>query len=84
MHWIYLWIFSHARIPQSKLQVELSERTYKKDLQNLKHNGKKVYIFYLILIGILSSLILSVKNWGGGGGGGGGGRGGGGGGWGFT
>ena len=38
----------------------------------MKHNGKKVYIFYLILIGILSILILSVKNWGGGGGGGGG------------
>ena len=43
----------------------------------MKHNGKKVYIFYLILIGILSILILSVKNWGGGGGGRGRGRGGG-------
>ena len=38
----------------------------------MKFNVKKIYIFYLILIGILSILILSVKNWGGGGGGGGG------------
>ena len=33
-----------------------------KYLQNLKYSVKKVCIFYLILVGILSSLRLSVKN----------------------
>ena len=35
---------------------------YKKYLENLKHNVKRVCIFHLILVGILSILILSVKN----------------------
>ena len=34
---------------------------YKKYLQNLQHNVKRVYIFHLILVGIPSSMILSVK-----------------------
>ena len=33
-----------------------------KYLQNVKCNVKKVYIFHLILFGILSILILSIKN----------------------
>ena len=42
---------------------------YKKYLQNLKYSVKRAYIFYLILVGILSILILFVKNrWLGGGG----------------
>ena len=35
---------------------------YKKYLQNLKYNVKRACIFHLILVGIPSSLILSVKN----------------------
>ena len=35
---------------------------YKKYLQNLKYNVKWTCIFHLILVGILSILILSVKN----------------------
>ena len=34
----------------------------KKYLQNFKYNVKRVYIFHLILVGIPSILILSVKN----------------------
>ena len=38
---------------------------YKKYLQNLKGNIKSVNVFHLILVGIPSSLILSViNNWG--------------------
>ena len=48
-------------------------------LQNFKYNVQRVCIFHLILDGILSILILAVKNGGGGGGGEGGGGGGGGG-----
>ena len=33
-----------------------------KSCQNVKCNVKKVYIFHLILFGILSILILSIKN----------------------
>ena len=36
--------------------------------QNMKYNIKEACIFHLILVGILSILILSVKNRGGGGG----------------
>ena len=35
---------------------------YKRYLQNLKYNVKRARIFQLILVGILSILILSVKN----------------------
>ena len=35
---------------------------YKKYLQNLKYNVKASCIFHLVLIGVLSILILSVKN----------------------
>ena len=35
--------------------------TFRKYLQNLKYNVKKVYIFHLILVVILSILILSIK-----------------------
>ena len=38
---------------------------YKKYLQNLKYIVKKVFIFHLILVGILSILPLSIKNRGG-------------------
>ena len=41
---------------------------YKRYLQNLKYNVKRVCILRLILFGILSILILSVKYRGGGGG----------------
>ena len=34
---------------------------YKKYPQNLKYNVKRAYIFHLILVGIPSSMILSVK-----------------------
>ena len=34
---------------------------YKKYFQNLKYNVKKACIFQLILVGILSILIVSVK-----------------------
>ena len=42
---------------------------YKMYVQNLKYNIKGACMFHLILVGILSILILSVKNrgWGGGG-----------------
>ena len=40
---------------------------YKKHLQNLKYNVKRAYIFHLNLVGILSILILSIKNMGRGG-----------------
>ena len=40
---------------------------YKKYLQNLKYSVKRECIFHLILVGILSILILSVKNRDGGG-----------------
>ena len=41
---------------------------YKTYVQNLKYNIKGACVFHLILVGILSILILSVKNrgWGGG------------------
>ena len=55
--------------------MALSHKFYKKYLQNLKYNVKRTRIFHLILFGILSILILSVKNSGEGGGGGGGGGG---------
>ena len=42
---------------------------YKNYLQNLKYNVNSGCIFHLILVGILSILILSVKNTGGGWGG---------------
>ena len=35
---------------------------FKKYLQNFKYNVKKVCIFQLILVGIPSILILSIKN----------------------
>ena len=35
---------------------------YKKYLQNIKYNVKRVCIFHLILFGTPSSSILSVKN----------------------
>ena len=35
--------------------------TFWKYLQNLKYNVKKVYIFHLVLVVILSILILSIK-----------------------
>ena len=35
---------------------------YKKFLQNLKHNVKRACTFHLVLVGILSILIFSVKN----------------------
>ena len=43
---------------------------YKMYVQNLKYNIKRACMFHLILVGILSILILSVKNrgWDGGGG----------------
>ena len=40
---------------------------YKKYLQNLKDSVKRACIFHLILVGILSILIVFVKNRGGGG-----------------
>ena len=45
---------------------------YKMYVQNLKYNIKGACMFHLILVGILSIFILSVKNrgWRGGGGGG--------------
>ena len=43
---------------------------YKKYLENLKYNVKKVCSLHLIFVGILSILILSVKNRDGGGRGG--------------
>ena len=44
-------------------QQEIKELiTYKMYLQNLKSNVKQVYIFDLILVGIPSSLLLSIKN----------------------
>ena len=41
---------------------------YKKYLQNLKYNVKRACVFLLIMVGILTILILSVKNRGVGGG----------------
>ena len=35
---------------------------HKKYLQNLKYNVEKAFIFHLILVGVLSILILSIKN----------------------
>ena len=43
---------------------------YKSYLQNLKYNVKSGCIFHLILVGILSISLLSIKNKGGGGEGG--------------
>ena len=40
---------------------------HKKYLQNLKCNVKQAYIFHLTLLGIASSLILSIKSRGSGG-----------------
>ena len=37
---------------------------YKKYLQNLKYNVERECIFHLILVGIPSVLILSVRGWG--------------------
>ena len=42
--------------------VPESYNFYKKYVQNFKYNVKKVCIFQLTLVGILSILILSVKN----------------------
>ena len=45
-----------------ELVAESWQFFYKKYFQYLKWNEKQVYIFHLILLVILSSLILSVKD----------------------
>ena len=39
-------------------------KKYVKYFQNFKYNVKKDVYFHLILIGIPSCMIMSVKNWG--------------------
>ena len=51
-----------------KVLVAVSYNFFKKYPQNLKYNVKRGCIFHLILVGIPSILILSVKNRGAGGG----------------
>ena len=63
------------QLEKKKLQLHLVT-SYKKYIQNLKYKVKQMCIFYLILLGIPSSLMLSAKNKGVGGGGVGGGGGG--------
>ena len=55
-----------ADVKQQELKelVVVSFNFYKKYLENLKCNVKQACIFHLILLGIPSSLILSVKSWG--------------------
>ena len=54
---------------KSKISGGLYLTSFYKNVQNLKYNIKGACMFHLILVGILSILILSVKNrgWGGGG-----------------
>ena len=49
------------QLEKKNLQLHLLT-SYKKYIQNLKHNVKQICIFYLILLGIPSSLMLSAKN----------------------
>ena len=56
------------QLEKNNLQLHLAT-SYKKCILNLKYNVKQMCIFYLILLGIPSSLMLSAKKKGQGGGG---------------
>ena len=49
-------------VQQQEIKEVVAITFYKKYLQNLKYNVKQACIFHLILSGITSNLLLSVKN----------------------